>query len=643
MSPRLLGVAGPFQGIAVPLSEKDVSIGRDSANDFSAPDRALSRRHCLLVNQSEQFILRDLGSKNGTLVNGVPATEQVLRDGDQITVGDSVFVFQLEHAEVHLEKSPVEFSQTGKIEYHLLLRPEDSLYLPSSRETTISPQTARLERDLSSLLKIASGIGAIRDQESLQWQLLGLIFDVVPAERGAVVLFSAAGEFNAAVGWDRIRGPGHAVRVSRTLLQHVRTERVGVVVSDVSEDPEFAQSSSLRELQVHSVVCVPLVSSHKVIGAIYLDSCNPKNSFDEAHLQMMTAIAGIASLGFENVRHWEGLQQENQELRAQVGLDHNMLGSGPRMREVFEFIRRAAPTDSTILIQGESGTGKELVARAIHRSSSRSDRPFVAINCAAIAETLLESELFGHEKGAFTGAIAQKKGKIETADGGTLFLDEVTELAPGLQAKLLRVLQEREFERVGGMRPLKLDVRLIAATNRNLPEAVKSGAFRNDLYYRLNVVTVAMPPLRDRPEDIPLLAEHFIAKAARKCKTRIKPLSAEAQACLVSYDWPGNVRELENAMERAVVLGSSDSILLDDLPEAVFETGSVPATAAANYHGTLRERKKEVILEALRKANGNYIAAAKALQMHPNSLLRLIRNLDLKAAVKAGPPSQGTG
>jgi Nif-specific regulatory protein len=640
MSPRLLGVAGPFEGTAVPLSEKEVSIGRDSSNDVWIADRALSRRHCLLVSQSDQFILRDLGSKNGTLVNGVPATEQTLRDGDQITIGDSVFVFQLKPAEVHLEKSPVEFSETGRIEYQALLRPEDSTYLSDASANDLV-RSSRLARDLNSLLKIASGIGAIRDQESLQSQLLGLIFDVVPAERGAIVVFNAAGDFHSAAGWDRMRGPAHPVRLSRTVLQRVRTERVGVMVSNVSEDPTLAQSKSLRELQVHSVVCVPLIASDKVIGAIYLDSSNPKSFFDETHLQMMTAIAGIASLAFENVRHWEGLQLENQELRAQAGLEHNMLGSSPRMREVFEFIRRAAPTDSTVLIQGESGTGKELVARAIHRNSSRSERPFVAINCAAIAETLLESELFGHEKGAFTGAVAQKKGKIEAADGGTLFLDEVTELAPGLQAKLLRVLQEREFERVGGLRPLKLNVRVIAATNRNISEAVKSGAFRNDLYYRLNVVTLAMPALRDRVEDIPMLAEHFIAKAARKCKTRMKPLSAEARACLVSYDWPGNVRELENAMERALVLGSSDSILPDDLPEAVLESAS-PATSATDYHGTVREHKKEVIVEALRKANGNYISAANALGMHPNSLLRLIRNLDLKAVVKAGTPLKGT-
>jgi Nif-specific regulatory protein len=385
------------------------------------------------------------------------------------------------------------------------------------------------------------------------------------------------------------------------------------------------------------------VVSSNVVGAIYLDSKSPASHFDESHLQVMTAVAGIASLALENVRHWEQLKRENQQLRAEVNLEHDMLGTSPRMREIFEFIRRVAPTDSTVLIEGESGTGKEMVARAIHRNSPRADRTFVAINCAAIAETLLESELFGHEKGAFTGAVSQKKGKMEAAEGGTLFLDEVSELAPSLQAKLLRVLQEREFERVGGIRPLKLDIRLIAATNKHLSDAVKNGIFRKDLYYRLNVVAVTMPALCDRREDIPLLADHFIAKASRKCKARMKPLSTEARACLINYDWPGNVRELENAIERALVLGSTESILPDDLPEAVLEAGSPLTASTAKYLGTIKDTKKHLILQALQQANGNYIEAAKALGMHPNSLLRLIRNLDLKAAVKAGslPPEMG--
>ena len=241
-------------------------------------------------------------------------------------------------------------------------------------------------------------------------------------------------------------------------------------------------------------------------------------------------------------------------------------------------MRRVAPTDATVLIEGESGTGKELVARAIHRNSRRAENAFVAINCAAIAENLLESELFGHEKGSFTGAFAQKKGKIELAEGGTLFFDEIGELRPELQAKLLRVLQEKEFERVGGTKAISLDARLIAATNKNLAQAVERGEFRKDLYYRLNVVTLAMPALRDRPEDIPLLAEHFLIKVSRKCKKRIDGFSDEARLCLQRYDWPGNVRELENAIERAVVLGSGELILAGRLAGIGWRFEFRPAT-----------------------------------------------------------------
>jgi transcriptional regulator with GAF, ATPase, and Fis domain len=644
MNSRVLGIAGPFQGTAFSLSEKNVSIGRDPSNDLWIADHALSRQHCLLVSHDGQFAIRDLGSKNGTLVNGMPVGEQLLHDGDHISVGDSVFIFQLEEGEVHLERSPVELTETTEIELSpLLLRADDALYLQPDKVTASLPKTARMALDLNALLKIATGIGSIRDQESLQWQLLGLIFDVVPAERGAVLLFNGTEEFSSAVGWDRVQGPAHPVRVSRTVVQRIRRDGVGLVVSDVSGDVTLAHVQTLAELHVHSVLCVPLLVSGKVVGAIYLDSKSATRHFDEGHLQVMTAVAGIASLALDNVRHWEQLQQENQLLRAEVNLEHDMLGASQRMREVFEFIRRVAPTDSTVLIEGESGTGKEMVARAIHRNSSRADRPFVAINCAAIAETLLESELFGHEKGAFTGAVSQKKGKMEAADGGTLFLDEVSELAPSLQAKLLRVLQEREFERVGGIRPLKLDIRVIAATNRLLREEVQNGTFRKDLYYRLNVVTITMPALRDRREDIPLLADHFIAKASRKCKARMRPLSAEARACLIAYDWPGNVRELENAIERALVLGSTESILADDLPEAVLEAGSPLTVSTAKYLGTIKDTKRQLILQALQQANGGYIEAAKALGMHPNSLLRLIRRLDLKAAVKAGSLPPGTG
>jgi transcriptional regulator with GAF, ATPase, and Fis domain len=640
-NPRLVGIGGPLKGTAFSLPAGEVSIGRDSSNHLWAPDPALSRRHCLVVASDEQVFIRDLGSRNGTLVNGVPVEQQQMRHGDQIYIGDSILLFLLDKDGEHPLRNPVEFQDTAALDGSpLLLRAEDSLYLQPEKTIASLPASERRARDLNSLLKVATGIGGIRDQDSLQWQLLGFIFDVVPAERGAVLLCDHPDEFTSTAAWDRVRGPGHPVRVSRTVVQRAVEERVGLVVSDVLGNEALRQVKTLYELKVRSLLCVPLLVADRVLGAIYLDTTSPTVQFDEDHLHVMTAVAGIASLAFDNVRHWEELRQENQALRAEIELEHNMVGGSPAMRKVFDFIRRVAPTDSTVLIEGESGTGKELVARALHRNSSRADQPFVAINCAAIAETLLESELFGHEKGAFTGAASQKKGKVEVAEGGTLFLDEIGELASGLQAKLLRVLQEREFERLGGTKPIKLNIRLIAATNRSLPEAVKAGSFRNDLYYRLNVVTLSVPALRERREDISVLADHFAAKASRKCGMRAKPVSSEALGCLMHYDWPGNVRELENALERALVLGSTDSILPDDLPEAILEAGSAATTATDKYHGNIKETKKQLILQALQQTKGNYIDAAKALGMHPNSLLRLIRNLDLKA-VKAGMQESG--
>jgi Nif-specific regulatory protein len=309
------------------------------------------------------------------------------------------------------------------------------------------------------------------------------------------------------------------------------------------------------------------------------------------------------------------------------------------MRAVFQRVARVAPTESTVLITGESGTGKELVAHAIHSNSPRADRPFVAINCAAITETLLESELFGYERGAFTGAVAQKKGRLETAEGGSVFLDEIGELSPALQAKLLRVLQERAFERVGGTRRVAVDFRLIAATNRNLEEAIAQAAFRRDLYYRLNVVALIIPPLRERTGDIPLLAQYFIRRHAARVKRRVNGITPAALACLSNYDWPGNVRELENAIERAVVLGSTDQILLEDLPDAVVEAGAqsaaaAPASTSAQFHEVITQAKKDLIVRVFEKAGGNYTTAAQMLGLHPNYLHRLIRNLNLKASLR---------
>jgi len=402
----------------------------------------------------------------------------------------------------------------------------------------------------------------------------------------------------------------------------------------IYEGREINSPSDDHAPAVRSLLCVPLAVAGRAFGIVYLDSANPAAAFTKDDLQLLAAIAGLAAIAIENARQFERLGSANQRLRAEVSLQHDMVGQSPRMRQVYQFIEKVAPSDSTVLIRGESGTGKELAARAIHKNSPRKDESFVALNCAALTETLLESELFGHEKGAFTSAICQKKGLLEVAEGGSVFLDEVGELSPTLQAKLLRVLQEREFVRVGGTRPIKLNVRFLAATNKDLQKAVREDAFRADLFHRLNVISFTLPALREHPDDIPLLAEYFAARYAKRCNRDVKGISAEARACLAQYDWPGNIRELENAMERAVVIGSSSFILPEDLPETLLEASPTSAAVSARYHDAVRNLKKQLILSAFEQSGGSITEAARLLGLNSNYLHRLIRNLGLRLALK---------
>jgi Nif-specific regulatory protein len=422
----------------------------------------------------------------------------------------------------------------------------------------------QMERNLSALMKVSTTINAIRGLDPLLERLLELLFEVVPAERGAILL-TTGDSFDSGLvfGLDREQGKGRPINVSRTIVQQVLRDGVAVLASDAASQAQFATESFI-ETRAHSVMCVPLVMFERKLGVLYLDTTVSNDPFNKDHLQLVTAIAGIAAVAIENARHFEWLENEKERLLADVNIEHNMVGESIAMQRVYQFISKIAPTDATVLIGGESGTGKELAARAIHRNSKRAQKSFVAVNCAALSESLLESELFGHERGAFTGALVQKKGRFEIADGGTVFLDEIGELTPALQVKLLRVLQEREFERVGGTLTIKVDVRVIAATNKNLEDAMAHGEFRHDLYYRLNVVSLDMPALRERREDIMLLASYFAEKYGARCNRKVKGISANARARLLAYDWPGNVRELENAIERAVVLGTTDLIRPED-------------------------------------------------------------------------------
>jgi len=643
MEPRIVGIAGPFQGQTLSLPEGEVSIGREPSNQLWTADAALSRRHCSLVRSGVEVRLRDLGSRNGTRVNSVPVTEQLLQHGDEISMGLSLFVFLQEEGSEETQSNPVEFEDTTTITGLAFSLPREEAAFPLLQHEELGPGTAagRVRSDLNALLKFATAIGSMRDRESLQWQLLGFIFDVIPAERGSVLLFDPQGEISSTTAWDRLRGPEEVVPVSQAVLKKVLRERSGLLLTGAAGHHHGQEPGAKAEGEATSLLCVPLIVGERVTGALYLDAEVPVVRFDRNHLRLLQAIAHIAALALENLSHWEKLRQENLALRAEIGLKHDIIGGSANIRKVFEFIRKAAPSDSTVLIQGESGTGKELVARAIHSNSPRADGPFVAINSAAIAASLLESELFGHEKGAFTGAVSQKKGKVELAEGGTLFLDEISELALELQAKLLRVLQEREFERVGGTKPIPLNVRLIAATNKSLTRSIEDGAFRKDLFYRLNVVAVTLPPLRERREDIPEMAEYFLRKARSKCQSLAKSISPEALACLAQYDWPGNVRELENAIERAAVLGTNEFIRPEDLPESIVEGGSLSGDSA-KYYSSIKEFKKQLLQQALQQANGSYIDAARVLGLHPNSLLRLMRNLNVKSTSKGLASPSGT-
>lgn len=329
---------------------------------------------------------------------------------------------------------------------------------------------------------------------------------------------------------------------------------------------------------------------------------------------------------------YQGLIEENISLRQTLDESHrfeNIIAKSPEMQRVIEVIKLVAKSTATVLITGQSGTGKELVARAIHSQSDRRDKPFVAVSCAALPESLLESALFGHEKGAFTGAYAQQKGRFELANGGTFFLDEIGEISAGTQVHLLRVLEERALTRVGGTEEIKVDVRIISATNKDLKEAVAHGAFREDLYYRLNVVNIHLPPLKERREDIPLLADHFLSRLALKNRKEINGFSVDAMEFLMSYEWPGNVRELENAIERAVILAKGSVIELADLPEQQGAKGSPPPSSAGK---TLKEVEREHIAGVLRKTGGNYSQAARILGITRTTLYNKTReyNLDTK-------------
>ena len=473
--------------------------------------------------------------------------------------------------------------------------------LPESREL------------LQGLFEISQAISQVQDPEQLLRKVMDVAVETVGAERGFLVLREGPDRVRFAVshniseeGASRIRRP------PQSIVNQVLQTGEPVLSTDAAVDARFSASESVLDAQVRSVACVPLVVRGQVQGAIYVDSLTGRGRFNQETLLFLTAFASQAAIALENARLYASLREENRLLREQLRSEYDfseIVGNSPALRELFEILPEVSASDATVLIEGESGTGKELVARAIHQNSPRRHRPFVTVFCSSLAESVLESELFGHKRGAFTGASENKVGLFETANHGTLFRDEIGEIGPQIQVKLLRFLQNGEYRRVGETQMRHSDVRIVAATNKILADEVRAGRFREDLYYRLNVIHISLPPLRERKDDIPLLADHFLRKYARRSPKRILGFSPEAYKALRSYSWPGNVRELENAVERAIVLAKSEVITPADLRlEPLREVDSVGDTER-----TLEEVQRDHVLRVLRANDGNISQTARKL------------------------------
>jgi Nif-specific regulatory protein len=599
MSPRLVIVAGPSRGAQVALETEEVAVGRDSSCGVCLPDATLSRRHALLARSPDGWRIRDLGSLNGLRVNGHPTADHLLSDGDRIELGASVLVFRPgpEGEDGHVEEA-------AEVVSTIRLPVSQAVYAGDAA----SPASRKAEKSLGLILAASRRFAAERTVEGLAKALLSSARDVAGGTSGAVLVPDEEDGLREVA----VQGGSRSPRVPP---------------GAAAEALERREAVALGLDGLHGAA-IPILNGEERLGVLCV--VGSATSLPEDDLQLLFGLCASAGASLALVKHLAWLDGERRRLEAASG-DEELRGDSPAIARVRALLARAAGSEASVLLAGESGTGKELAARALHARSGRSGGPFVAVNAAALVDTLVESELFGHERGAFTGAVARRRGRLETAHRGTLFLDEVGEMAPPTQAKLLRVLETRSFERVGGTESVKVDVRVIAATNRDLPAEVKEKRFREDLYYRLAVVTITLPPLRERREDIPGLASFFLARHAQRLGRRLEGFSPAALSRLVSYDWPGNVRELSNAVERAAVLSAGPLVRPEDLPEALVEgPASLGGEVLPAYHEAVNLAKRQVVAAALARSRGSVTEAARLLGLHPNYLHRLLNQLGLR-------------
>jgi transcriptional regulator with GAF, ATPase, and Fis domain len=579
------------------IAKPVTTLGAELGNDVALSDPGVCTHHAQILFDGRDFQLEEVDRQGEILINGKKKRRSRLVHGDRIQLGSAQLGFSA------LSEVPFE---------------------------TETPDSSRGPADMAGLRRLQVFSERLMTRGSVDDILETLLDDVVEltrAARGIVLLVDPTnGEQEAprvrasrSYRGESLQAP--SVSISDSIVRQVLASKRPVIVSDALSDTTFGKSESVIALRLSSVMCVPLLNQGEVIGAIYVGNDEIKSLFNKKQLDLLTVYAAQASLILQNALLVSTLRADKEKLSAELHDKRfgEIIGSCSSMLEVFRKLQKVAGTDISVLITGETGTGKELIARELHRRSHRVKGPFVTVNCGAIPETLIESELFGHVRGAFTGAIATRAGKFQQADGGTLFLDEIGELSPQLQVKLLRALQEKIVCRVGDSRPEKCDIRIVAATNRSLEDMIKTGEFREDLYYRLNVVNLWLPPLRSRGDDVLIIAKALLSKYAEEFGSKVKGFSPQAFAAIRKYSWPGNVRQLENRIKKALVLCDRPLLGPEDLD--ILE-GSVPAILPLEK--AKEEFQRRYVHEALERNNGNRTQTARDLGVDPRTIFRYL-------------------
>lgn len=570
------------------LYKQITTIGRSPENDICIPDPLLEEDHAHIQFDGERFTISVLQRKFALSVNGRSRRSSTLKHNDNIDLGGTSFQFRM-------------FSDgTAKAD-------EDA------QEVDPLEAYRRIYRFSRELLRGES-------MQQLLEKLLDQVVEVTQAERGFLILMEGNSP-QVAVGRNIQReNLADATQLfSDSIVSQVVKEQRPVIVNDALNDENFSAAASVVNLQLSSVMCVPLSERGKLLGVMYVGNSRITSLFDQTSLEVLTVFSAQASLLLQNALLVNELELDNQKLHARLEemKSSGIIGSCEGIQRILNKVRKVATTDVSVLVTGETGTGKELIAREIHRRSNRNKGPFVTINCGAIPENLLESELFGHVKGAFTGAIADKMGKFQAADGGTLFLDELGEMPLNLQVKLLRALEEKKVTPVGDTKQRTVDIRIVAATNRDLEVETKENRFREDLYYRLNVISLHLPPLRERGEDINLLARFFLKRFAAEYNQPVKGFTAQSTITLLKYHWPGNIRELENRVRKAVIL--SEGTMIDTSDLEIREDQMEPILPLAEA----KERfQSDYIKEVLARNNGNRTKTARDLGVDPRTIFR---------------------